>query len=62
VIKEGLEKGALAAKLCGGGGGGYVLFVVDPKEKNKIIMEIIRSGKIVRDISLIPHGFSVVET
>ena len=48
LIKSALKKGALAAKVCGAGGGGCVAFVVPPKKKPTITEELnFRGGKVL---------------
>ena len=36
IIKIGMNKGAQAAKLCGAGGSGFVLFLCDPERANEV--------------------------
>ena len=36
IIKKGISKGASAAKLCGAGGSGFVLFICDPESVNSV--------------------------
>lgn len=40
IINSIKNAGALAAKVCGSGGGGHLLVVVDPKKRNKIIEKL----------------------
>ena len=48
LIQSALKKGALAAKVCGAGGGGCVAFVVPPGKKQSIMDELnIRGGKVL---------------
>lgn len=37
VRNKGLQNGALGAKICGAGGGGHLLFVVDPARRQELI-------------------------
>ena len=37
VKEKGLQNGALGAKICGAGGGGHLLFVVDPNKRYQLI-------------------------
>jgi len=37
VKQVGCANGALSAKICGAGGGGHLLFVVDPAQRHKVI-------------------------
>lgn len=36
VRNKGLQNGALGAKICGAGGGGHLLFVVDPNKRHEL--------------------------
>jgi len=48
LIQSALKKGALAAKVCGAGGGGCVAFVVPPAKKQTIMEELnIQGGKVL---------------
>lgn len=46
LIKRGLEAGAISAKLCGAGGGGFVAFVINPKFLKKFTQEMSKFGLI----------------
>ena len=37
LLKTGLENGAMAGKVLGAGGGGYVLFIVNPEKRKSLI-------------------------
>ena len=37
LIKRGLQKGALAGRMCGAGGTGFILFIVDPTKRLNFI-------------------------
>jgi len=39
IVKKGIALGADAAKLCGAGGGGYILFIAEPNVISRIKME-----------------------
>ncbi|MBT5986675.1 MAG: hypothetical protein HOG74_08785 [Nitrospina sp.] len=48
LIRSALNKGALAAKVCGAGGGGCVAFIVPPGKKQLIISELnLQGGKVL---------------
>jgi len=48
LIRSALNKGALAAKVCGAGGGGCVAFIVPPGKKQLIISELnLKGGKVL---------------
>jgi len=54
------RKGALAAKVCGAGGGGCVLFLVEPGSKAKVIELIEQQGcASVLHASVAPKGVEV---
>ncbi len=40
VRKIGLDNGALGAKICGAGGGGHLLFVVDASNRNQLLQAL----------------------
>ena len=48
LIRTALKKGALAAKVCGAGGGGCVAFIVPPGKKQLIVDELdLQGGKVL---------------
>ncbi len=60
LYRRGLENGAYGGKILGSGGGGYMIFIVDPKNKEKFIekmgldhwdFDISMDGLDVRDIT-----------
>ena len=56
LIRAALKKGALAAKVCGAGGGGCVAFIVPPKKKQSIIDELNLQGGKVLPFQFISRG------
>ncbi len=48
--------GAEAAKVCGAGGGGCVLFLVNPERKAEVVQVIAREGGQVLPASVAPRG------
>lgn len=54
LINEALKKYCIAAKLCGAGGGGFILFIVEPINKNLAIHELKGLGKIY-NFSFVGH-------
>ena len=53
------RKGALAAKVCGAGGGGCVLFLVEPGSKDRVAHAITDQGATVLSAALAPVGVQV---
>ena len=43
IINFGLKNGAYGAKLCGAGGGGFILFLVSKNIKNKFKSKLSKS-------------------
>ena len=56
LIQSALKKGALAAKVCGAGGGGCLAFIVPPKKKQSIIDELNFQGGNVLPFQFISRG------
>ena len=56
LIQSALKKGALAAKVCGAGGGGCVAFIVPPKKKQSIIDALNFQGGNVLPFQFISRG------
>ena len=56
LIQSALKKGALAAKVCGAGGGGCVAFIVPPKKKQSIIDELDCQGGKVLPFKFVSRG------
>jgi len=53
------RKGALAAKVCGAGGGGCVLFLVEPDARARVTSLIEQEGASVLPIKVARHGVEV---
>jgi D-glycero-alpha-D-manno-heptose-7-phosphate kinase len=53
------KAGARAAKVCGAGGGGCVVFLCEPDAKAKVADAIARLGATVLDAHLAPKGVTV---
>jgi D-glycero-alpha-D-manno-heptose-7-phosphate kinase len=51
--------GARAAKVCGAGGGGCVLFLTDPSAKDRVAETIRREGAQVLPVHVAPRGVEV---
>ena len=56
LIRSALKKGALAAKVCGAGGGGCVAFIVPPEKKQLIIDELNLQGGRVLPFQFVTRG------
>ena len=56
------RKGSLAAKVCGAGGGGCVLFLVEPGTKEKVAAAITAQGATVLNAAVAPAGVQVKAT
>ena len=54
IYEKGMSMGALGGKLCGAGGGGFVLFLLEKNNKTKFI-ETFGANNVL-DISLINEG------
>ena len=50
------KKGALAAKVCGAGGGGCVVFIVEPDAKQRVADAIAAEGGTVLNVQVAPKG------
>ena len=53
------RKGSLAAKVCGAGGGGCVLFLVEPGTKERVATAITEQGATVLHAAVAPAGVQV---
>ncbi|MEO7143155.1 MAG: GHMP kinase, partial [Bryobacteraceae bacterium] len=51
--------GSTGAKVCGAGGGGCVLFLVEPDAKRKVSAAIAREGATVLDVRVATRGVRV---
>ncbi|WP_447730901.1 GHMP family kinase ATP-binding protein [Pseudoxanthomonas suwonensis] len=50
--------GALATKVSGAGGGGFMMFVCDPAERVRLVRALAGAGGTVYDTHFTPHGAS----
>ena len=56
LIAGAMKCGALAAKVCGAGGGGCVAFMVPPSKKESVAAELTRCGGQVIDFRFVQRG------
>jgi D-glycero-alpha-D-manno-heptose-7-phosphate kinase len=59
LIEVTRKQGSPGAKVCGAGGGGCVLFLVEPDAKQRVADVIRREGATVLDVKVAPSGVRV---
>jgi len=59
LIRCAMRKGALAAKVCGAGGGGCVAFIVKKDRKDQVEEELRKQGGQVLDFRFVQRGLRV---
>jgi D-glycero-alpha-D-manno-heptose-7-phosphate kinase len=59
LIEVTRKAGSTGAKVCGAGGGGCVLFLVEPPAKRRVSELIEREGAQVLDVTVAPRGVRV---
>ena len=59
LVEAGRRKGALAAKVCGAGGGGCVLFFVEKGAKDRVEREIVQQGGHLLPVRVALNGVEV---
>jgi D-glycero-alpha-D-manno-heptose-7-phosphate kinase len=59
LIKQARRAGTVGAKVCGAGGGGCVLFLVEPEAKARISELIARTGATVLPVRVARRGVSL---
>jgi D-glycero-alpha-D-manno-heptose-7-phosphate kinase len=59
VIEGSLRNGALAGKVCGAGGGGCVVLLIDPGARAQVEAAILEAGAQVLPVSIDRHGVQV---
>lgn len=59
LIKVTAKQGAVAAKVCGAGGGGCVFFLVEHGAKARVQQAITAAGAQVLDVKVAPRGVQV---
>ena len=59
MIEVTRRKGALAAKVCGAGGGGCVLFLVEPDARARVASLIENEGATILPVKIARRGVQV---
>lgn len=62
LVESTRKQGAAAAKVCGAGGGGCVLFLVEPDAKQRVAAVIEQRGATVLPVVVAPRGVRVQVT
>jgi D-glycero-alpha-D-manno-heptose-7-phosphate kinase len=62
MIAAAKKKGALAAKVCGAGGGGCVAFFVSPKKREDVIQTLQNHGGNVLNFKFVSRGLRVTRS
>jgi D-glycero-alpha-D-manno-heptose-7-phosphate kinase len=60
LISSTRRVGSTGAKVCGAGGGGCVVFLVEPEAKGRVSRAVEECGAKVLNASVSPHGVKVV--
>ncbi|SRR5579871_190136 len=59
LIAAARRNGALAAKVCGAGGGGCVFFLTEDGAKHRVMQAVARGGARVLDVTVASRGLTV---
>ena len=54
-----LNSGALGSKLCGAGGGGYLLVVIKPENRRSLLSSMTDTARDIKSITFVEHGSEV---
>jgi D-glycero-alpha-D-manno-heptose-7-phosphate kinase len=60
VIDGALRSGALAGKVCGAGGGGCVVLLIEPEARHRVESSILEAGAQLIPITIDRHGVEVI--
>ena len=60
VIENARRNGALAGKVCGAGGGGCVVLLIEPEARERVEKAIVESGAEVLPVSIDRQGVQVI--
>lgn len=61
LVENALKNGAVAAKVCGAGGGGCVVFLVEPEAKQRVEQALAVAGGTILPCRVAKHGVQVKE-
>ncbi len=61
LMRAGKKQGALSAKVCGAGGGGCVVFFVDPAKRESVISALETQGGHVLPFRFVKRGLALLE-
>ena len=56
ACEKAINAGAYSAKVSGAGGGGFIIFVVDPAKRRRVINELNSLGGNVVNFHFVKHG------
>ncbi len=59
IIQAGLDAGAMSGKLCGAGGGGCAIFVIDPTTRHAVQRAVESAGAEILDYSIDTKGLDI---
>ena len=59
LISQGFDTGALAAKICGAGGGGCIFFFTEPEQNEHVRKSLTATGARVLDVQVDTSGLCV---
>jgi D-glycero-alpha-D-manno-heptose-7-phosphate kinase len=60
VIDGALRNGALAGKVCGAGGGGCVVLLIEPEARRRVESAILEAGAQIIPVTIDRHGVEVI--
>lgn len=58
VVDDAKSWGAMAGKVSGAGGGGFIMFIVDPVKKPYVAKKLSQQGGLVHSVKFTEHGTS----
>lgn len=59
ILDFGLKQGALAGKVSGAGGGGFIFFLVHPEHRFRLITALSDSGAVAGPVKIVEQGCEV---
>jgi D-glycero-alpha-D-manno-heptose-7-phosphate kinase len=60
VIDGARRKGALAGKVCGAGGGGCVVLLIEPDARSSVEQAVLEAGAEVMPVTIDRQGVQVI--